>query len=119
MSSVKVKAACATGQKVLFAHGYPRPTLTARRASGFDVAVTHISDTPHVKLYIDQALDSHQATTLAHLLLGQVENAYRQNAEYFSSQLHQKQVNMVIAKLSAHSDGSGGAFHYGCDLTSG
>jgi hypothetical protein len=70
------KNACATGQKVLFAHGYPRPTLSPRRASGFDVSVTHISDTAHVKVYIDQALDSHQATSLAHVLLGQVENAY-------------------------------------------
>jgi hypothetical protein len=103
----------------MFAHGYPRPKLSARLAGGFDVAVTHIGDTPHVKLYIDQALDSQKATTLASAMLKQVEGAYFTNALYYSSQLQLQAVTMIIAKLSDQSDGSGGAYHYGCDLTSG
>jgi hypothetical protein len=103
----------------LFAHGYPRPTLKVRRASGFDVAVTHIGDTSHVKVYIDQALAADQATTLANTLLNDVETAYFQNAGYYSSQLQMTPVTLVIAKLSSQSDGSGGAYHWGCDLTTG
>jgi hypothetical protein len=93
--------------------------LNVRRAGGFDVSVTHIGDTPHVKVYIDQALDHSRATSLANALLNRVEAAYVQNAGYFSSQLQQKQVDLVIAKASDDSDGSGGAYHWGCDLTSG
>jgi hypothetical protein len=118
MSRVK-KSACPPGPKVLFAHGYPRPTLNVRRASGFDVSVTHVDDTAHVKVYIDQALDSDQATALASALLDRVEEAYLQNAAYFDPQLEQKPVDLVIAKLSDRSDGSGGAYHWGCDLTTG
>lgn len=110
---------CASGPKVMIAHGHPRPQLGARRAGGFDVAVTHVADTPHVRVYIDQALDPNQATTLANILLGQVEGAYLQNASYYSTQLNQQPVDFVITKLSSQSDGSGGAYHYGCDLTSG
>jgi hypothetical protein len=113
------KNACAPGHKVLFAHGYPRPRLNVRRAGGFDVSVSHVGDTAHVKVYIDQALDPGQATTLANDLLGQVEAAYLQNAGYYDPQLQQKPVDLVIAKLSDGSDGSGGAYHWGCDLTTG
>jgi hypothetical protein len=118
MSRVK-KVMCAPGPKVMIAHGYPRPALRVRRAGGFDYQVTHINDTPHVKVYIDQALDASEATTLANTLLGQVEAAYLQNASYFGSQLQRKPVNLVIAQLTPGNDGSGGAYHYGCDLTSG
>jgi hypothetical protein len=48
-----------------------------------------------------------------------VEAAYIQNAAYFGSQLQQQPVDLIIAKLSSGSDGSGGAYHYGCDLISG
>jgi hypothetical protein len=81
--------------------------------------VTHVGDTAHVKVYIDQTLESTQATTLANVLLGRVEGAYLQNAGYFDPQLQQKPVDLVIAKLSAGSDGTGGAYHWGCDLTTG
>lgn len=118
MSRTK-KATCAPGHKVLVAHGYPLPRLNVRRAGGFDVAVTHVGDTPHVKVYVDQALDANQATDLANTLLHQVEAAYAQNAGYYSPQLQQKPVDLVIAKLSDESDGSGGAYHWGCDLTTG
>jgi hypothetical protein len=103
----------------MVAHGHPLPAFKVRRTSGFDVEVTHIGDTPHVKVYIDQALDANQATTLANTLLHDVEAAYLRNAGYFSPQLQAKPVNLVIAKLSTQSDGSGGAYHWGCDLTTG
>jgi hypothetical protein len=107
---------------VLVAPGRPLPApqaLKARAAGGFDVSVTHISDTAHVNVYIDQALDSARATTLATTLLSQVEAAYAQDAGYFGPQVQHKPVNLVIARLSRGSDGSGGAYHWGCDLTTG
>jgi hypothetical protein len=110
---------CVPGYKVMIAHGHPLPALKVRRATGFDVQTTYIGETTHVKVYIDQALDANQATTLANTLLNDVEAAYLQNAGYFSSQLQLKQVNLVIAKLSTQSDGTGGAYHYGCDLSTG
>jgi len=113
------KATCVLGQKVMLAHGHPRPVLGAAAAGGFDVGATHIGDTAHVKVYIDQALNAAQATSLANTLLAQVEAAYRQNAAYYSPQLNQKSVNLIISRLSSASDGSGGAYHWGCDLTSG
>jgi hypothetical protein len=103
----------------MLAHGHPRPAARARRASGFDVSVNHIGDTPHVRVYVDTALDSAQATNLAKFLLTRVEAAYQQNFGYFGPQLQQQMVDLIIAKLSPGSDGSGGAYHYGCDLSSG
>jgi hypothetical protein len=117
--NVMTPSTCAPGQKVMVAHGHPRPRATVRRAAGFDVNTTYIGETTHVKVYIDQALDANQATSLANTLLNQVEGAYLHNAGYFSSQLQLQQVNLIIAKLSTNSDGSGGAYHYGCDLTTG
>jgi hypothetical protein len=116
-----MKTACSVGRKVMVAHGHPRPMLRAAAAAAgsFDMPVTHVNDTAHVQVYIDNSLPSDQATALANQLLGQVEGAYLQNAGYFGPQLSQTPVILVIAKLSAGSDGSGGAFHYGCDLTSG
>jgi len=81
--------------------------------------VTPVGGTAHVQVYIDNTLPNAQATALANQMLTQVEGAYLQNASYFSPQLSQTPVSMVIAKLSDNSDGSGGAFHFGCDLTSG
>ncbi|MDB5309558.1 MAG: hypothetical protein JWO38_3760 [Gemmataceae bacterium] len=114
-----VRKTCLTGHKVLIAHGHPRPKPKVRRAGGFDVAVTQVGSTDHVNVYIDQALDQNQATTLANILLDQVEAAYLQNAGYYNPQLQLQPVNLVIAQLSPGSDGTGGAFHFGCDLTSG
>ncbi len=110
---------CSICRAVMIAHGHPRPALAVRRAPGFDVAVNHIGDTAHVRVYVDTALDPTQASTLANFLFTRVEAAYLQNAAYFDARLRQQQVDLVIAKLSSGSDGSGGAYHYGCDLTSG
>jgi hypothetical protein len=114
-----MKNACSPGRKIMVAHGHPRPVLRAAAAGGFDMPVTHVNDTAHVQVYVDNSLPNDQAMALANQLLGQVEGAYLQNAGYFSPQLQQTPVTLVIAKLSPGSDGSGGAFHYGCDLTSG
>jgi len=105
----------------MVAHGYPRPVLRAAAAAagGFDMPVTHVGDTPHVSVYIDNSLPNGPATALANQMLAQVEAAYLKDAGYFSPQINQTPVTMVIAKLSSGSDGSGGAYHYGCDLTSG
>jgi hypothetical protein len=114
-----MKNACSIGRKIMVAHGHPRPALRPAAAGGFDMPVTHVSDTAHVQVYVDNSLPSNQATTLANQLLGQVEGAYLQNAGYFSPQLQQTPVTLVIAKLSPGSDGTAGAYHYGCDLASG
>jgi hypothetical protein len=104
----------------MVAHGHPRPARRAAAAAGgFDMPVTHVGDTPHVQVYIDNSLPNNQATALANQMLTQVESAYLQNASYFSPQLQQTPVTLVIAKLSAGSDGTGGAYHWGCDLTTG
>jgi hypothetical protein len=111
---------CAPGRKILVAHGHPRPVLRPAAApGGFDMPVTQIGSTPHVSVYIDNSLPNGPATTLANQMLGQVEAAYLKDVAYFSPQVNQAPVTMVIANLSSGNDGSGGAYHYGCDLTSG
>ncbi|HZU36009.1 MAG TPA: hypothetical protein VFA18_08880 [Gemmataceae bacterium] len=115
----KTKKVCSTEHKVLLAHGYPLPVFRPRLAGGFDVQVVQIGSTAHVTVYIDQALDQAQATALANTVLNQAEAAYLHNASYFGPQLQSKAVNLIIAKLSPASDGTGGAYHYGCDLTAG
>ena len=110
---------CSISHKVMLAHGHPLPAISSRQAARLDFDVIHVGDTPHVSVNIDRRLDQHQATSLANALLTQVEPAYDRNASYFGAGLDEKQVELVIAELSPNSDGSGGAYHYGCDLTSG
>jgi hypothetical protein len=114
-----MKNACSVGPKIMVAHGHPRAVLRpAAAAGGFDMPVAHVGDTQHVSVYVDNSLPHGPATTLANQLLTEVEGVYLHNASYFGPQIQQTRVTLVIAKLSRGSNGTGGAYHYGCDLTS-
>ena len=55
--------------------------------------------------------------TLAQQLLGVVDPPYTEMESFFG--VAGGAVTVIVAPLSGHNDGSGGAYHYGCDFTSG
>ena len=55
--------------------------------------------------------------TLAQQLLGVVEPPYTEMESFFG--VGGGAVTVIVAPLSGHNDGSAGAYHYGCDFTSG
>ena len=55
--------------------------------------------------------------TLAQQLLSLVDPPYTEMGSFFG--VAGGAVTVIVAPLSGHNDGSGGAYHYGCDFTSG
>ena len=55
--------------------------------------------------------------TLAQQLLSLVDPPYTEMGSFFG--VAGGAVTVIAAPLSGHNDGSGGAYHYGCDFTSG
>lgn len=115
-------------------HTFPRQTSDQRRklyerlpyakagrvtaAAGFDYPATSVGTTPDglVAVYYDSSLGS-QGQALAQNLLATAQATFAQCAAWFG--IAGSPCQVVIAPLSGTNDGSGGAYHYGCDFSSG
>jgi hypothetical protein len=104
-------------------HGAVRPERTAEQvnaasiaALGFDYPATQVGVTGKITVCYDSALGS-QGLTLATELLHVVLAPYQQMQENFG--IAGGSTTVIVAPLSGKNDGSGGAYHHGCDFTSG
>jgi hypothetical protein len=83
---------------------------------GLDYPATRVSAVGNITVSYDPALGA-QGLALAQELLNVVTGPYNDMQTFFG--ISGATVEVVIAPLSGNNDGSGGAYHYGCDFTSG
>ena len=84
----------------------------------FDYPVIEVGKTANnqVTLWLDPSLET-ASHLLAAQLLAQCTDLYAKCAQWFG--MAGEPVNLIMAPLSGSGDGSGGAFHYGCDFQTG
>jgi chitodextrinase len=84
--------------------------------AGLDYPATKVGVVGNITVYYDPALGA-QGQALATQMLGAVAGPYNDMQIFFG--IAGGAVSVVIAPLSGNNNGSGGAYHYGCDFTSG
>jgi hypothetical protein len=99
----------------------PRTARTAEQVAaaaptGFDYPATQVGVVGNITVYYDPSLGA-AGQALATEMLGRVIDPYVEMEAYFS--VGGGAVAVVIAPLSGQNDGSGGAYHYGCDFATG
>jgi hypothetical protein len=92
------------------------PEQVAAAAPGFDYPATQVGTNGNITVYYDSALGT-QGLAQAKQLLQSAPGPYSDMAAFFG--IAGSSVNLVVAPLSGNNDGSGGAYHYGCDFTNG
>src|SRR5258708_12312826 len=91
--------------------------LQARAVTpALDYPATLVGTVGNVTVYYATSLGT-QGQTLAQSVLGLVAGPYGDMVEWFG--ILGGAVIVVIAPLSGNNDGTGGAYHYGCDFASG
>lgn len=90
--------------------------ISAAAALGLDYPVTQVGVVGNITVSYDPSLGA-QGLALAQQMLGVVAAPYEQMESDFATA--GGVTSVVIAPLSGKNDGSGGAYHYGCDFTSG
>ncbi|HWE61718.1 MAG TPA: hypothetical protein VHB98_08410, partial [Chloroflexota bacterium] len=90
--------------------------LAAAAPLGFDYPAIQVGVVGNTTVYYDPALGA-QGSTLATQVLNAVDGPYNDMQTFFG--IAGGAVTVIIAPLSGNNDGSGGAYHYGCDFTSG
>lgn len=90
--------------------------IAAAAGTSFDYPATQVGVAGNVTVFYDPSLGS-QGETLATQLVGRVLAPYDDLQTTFG--VAGGPVNVIVAPLSGNNDGSGGAYHYGCDFTSG
>lgn len=88
----------------------------AAASTGFDYQVTQVGVSGNITVYYATELGS-QGQDLAQQMLDVVATPYQDMQTWFG--VAGGAVGVVVAPLSGNNDGSGGAYHYGCDFTSG
>jgi len=91
-------------------------TAIAAAAGGFDYPTTEVGVVGNVTVLYDPSLGA-PGLALASQMLNAVTSPYNGMQAFFG--ISGGAVSVVIAPLSGNNDGSGGAYHYGCDFTSG
>jgi hypothetical protein len=95
-------------------HGRPTGAGAAaprRPAGAYDYPMTAVGSTAHVTVMVDPGIAG--GTALARKCLAVCEADYLKVAALFG--VPAGQVNFLVAPLGGGDDGSGGAYHYGCD----
>jgi hypothetical protein len=89
-----------------------------RQAGGFDFPAQLVGTSPDgkVKVYYDPSLGQPGAD-LAQQFLAEAADTYSASQAYFN--VPGDPVNVIIAAVGGATDGSGGAYHYGCNFTQG
>ncbi|HEV2487950.1 MAG TPA: hypothetical protein VGT08_20690 [Terracidiphilus sp.] len=90
--------------------------IAAAAPLGLDYPVTQVGVVGNITVSYDPSLGS-QGLTLATHMLGVVSGPYQQMQSNFATA--GSAITVVVAPLSGKNDGSGGAYHYGCDFKSG
>jgi hypothetical protein len=87
-------------------------------AAAFDFPTRTVGATPDgsVSVYYDPRLGQ-PGVTLAQQVLSAVGGGYTRCQSFFN--VEGQPVRVIIAALNGETDGSGGAYHYGCDFKSG
>ena len=92
------------------------PEQIAAAPTGFDYPVTQVGVVGNITVYYDPALGA-QGLQLAEQMLNRVGGPYNDMQAFFG--IAGGAVAVVIAALSGQDNGSGGAYHYGCNFTTG
>ena len=95
---------------------FVRKPPTAAAAAGLNYPSTEVGAAGNVSVYYATSLGA-SGETLATALLGRVAGTYGEMEAFFG--ISGGPVTVVVAPLSGNNDGSGGAYHYGCDFASG
>ncbi|HLW69595.1 MAG TPA: hypothetical protein VKS22_03130 [Candidatus Binataceae bacterium] len=90
--------------------------IAAARRTGLDYPATQVGVSGNITVAYDAALGA-QGLNLAQQLLNAVTGPYDDMQRFFG--IAGAPVEVLIAPLSGNNDGSGGAYHYGCDFASG
>jgi hypothetical protein len=90
--------------------------ITAASITGFDYPATQVGVVGDVTVYYDPALGP-PGLSLATEMVNAVSAPYADMESFFG--ISGGTVDVIIAPLSGNNDGSGGAYHYGCDFTTG
>lgn len=94
----------------------PRRRIAAAGAAGLDFPATQVGVVGNVTVSYDPSLGQ-DGLNLATQMLNAVAGPYADMQTFFG--IAGGNATLVIAALSGNNDGSGGAYHYGCDFTSG
>jgi hypothetical protein len=90
--------------------------ISAAGPAGFDYPVTQVGTAGNITVDYDPSLGT-AGSSLASELLQNVVAPYDDMQTFFG--IAGGRTTVIIAPLSGANDGSGGAYHYGCDFTSG
>ena len=90
--------------------------IAAAAGTPYDYPATKVGASGKVTMYYDPALGT-SGQQLATQLLQHVTKPYTDMQAFFG--VTGGATDVIIAPLSGSNDGSGGAYHYGCDFTSG
>jgi len=90
------------------------PKATA--AAGLDFESTKVGASGNITVYYANSLGN-SGKALANALLNLVTGPYNDMESFFG--ISGGTVVVVVGPLSGNNDGSGGAYHYGCDFASG
>jgi hypothetical protein len=85
-------------------------------APSLDYPATQVGTVGNMTLFYDPSLGA-QGLALAQQFLNVANRPYQDMVSFFG--IAGGAVQVVIAPLSGNNDGSGGAYHYGCDFVSG
>jgi hypothetical protein len=90
--------------------------IAAAKGTSFDYPATPVGVAGNVTVYYDASLGA-PGLQLATQLVSAVTGPYDVMQTYFG--ITGGAVSVLVAPLSGANDGSGGAYHYGCDFTTG
>jgi hypothetical protein len=85
-------------------------------AAQLDFPSTEVGSAGNVTVYYQTSLGT-SGETLANALLGRVTGPYGDMEQLFG--VSGGSVTVVVASLTGNNDGTGGAYHYGCNFASG
>lgn len=105
-----------TRRELLPSGGSRQAAPLAASPNGFDYPATLVGSSGNVTVYYDSSLGS-AGLTDAQNLLNSVASTYSDMETFFG--ISGGAVDVVVAPLSGSNDGRGGAYHYGCDFSSG
>ena len=95
---------------------FVRKPADAAGPAGLDYPSTLVGTTGNITIYYATALGD-PGLALANAMLGVVDGPYNDMETFFG--ISGGPVTVVIAPLSGNNEGGGGAYHWGCDFTSG
>jgi hypothetical protein len=90
--------------------------IAALGPDALDYPANTVGTTGNITVSYDPSLGT-PGLNLAKQLLGSVAAPYKDMQDFFG--ISGGAVTVIVVPLSGNNDGSGGAYHYGCDFTSG